>query len=111
MLAVFSTGQLPAGRHAIPAESNFPAAVVALHGLFAVCTLLLSPLIAPGVAAPEWPPVRPHLVSPAGLCRRCPPVTDAVRGRRRQARPAPRDHGPGVGAHRRRIPHPATPAA
>ena len=53
MLAVFSTGQLPAGRHAIAAESNFPAAVVALHGLFAVCTLLLTRLIALGVAAPE----------------------------------------------------------
>jgi len=48
-----STGQLPPGRHAIPAEGNFPVAVVALHGLFAVCTLLLALLIAFGVAAPR----------------------------------------------------------
>jgi len=47
------TGQPPTGMGAIPAEGNFPVAVVALHGLFAVCTLVLALLIVLGVAAPE----------------------------------------------------------
>jgi hypothetical protein len=47
------SGPLPAGMHAVPAEGNFPVAVVALHGLFAVSTLLLALLIALGAAAPE----------------------------------------------------------
>jgi hypothetical protein len=47
------TGQLPAGLRAVPAEGNFPVAVVALHGLLAVSTLVLALLIALGVAAPR----------------------------------------------------------
>jgi hypothetical protein len=38
---------------AVPAEGNFPVAIVALHGLLAVSTLALALLIALGVAAPE----------------------------------------------------------
>jgi hypothetical protein len=47
------TGQLPTGMSVAPAEGNFPVAVVALHGLFAVCILVLALLIVLGVAAPE----------------------------------------------------------
>jgi hypothetical protein len=48
-----STGQLPAGMPAVPAEGNFPVAVVGLHGLLAVATLVLALLIALGVFAPR----------------------------------------------------------
>jgi hypothetical protein len=48
-----STGQLPAGMPAVPAEGNFPVAVVALHGLLAVATLAFALLIALGVFAPR----------------------------------------------------------
>ena len=46
-------GQLSAGMTAAPAERNFPVAIVALHGLLAVSTLVLAVLTAVGVAAPE----------------------------------------------------------
>jgi len=47
------TRQPPAGMTAAPAEGNFPVAIVALHGLLAVCTLVLALLTVLGVAAPE----------------------------------------------------------
>ena len=47
-----ATGQLSTAAHSGPAEGNFPVAVVAAHGLFAVTTLVLAILAAlgPGVA-------------------------------------------------------------
>jgi hypothetical protein len=48
-----SPAQPPGGALAVPAEGNFPVAVIALHGLFAVATLVLALFIALGVAAPE----------------------------------------------------------
>jgi hypothetical protein len=47
-----SSGQLPTGMLAVPAEGNFPVAIVALHGVLAVCTLVLALLTALGVAIP-----------------------------------------------------------
>jgi manganese efflux pump family protein len=47
------TGQLSAEMTAAPAERNFPVAIVALHGLLAVSTLVLALLTAGGVFAPE----------------------------------------------------------
>src|SRR5207248_9700805 len=41
-----ATGQLSAATHSGPAEGNFPVAVVAAHGLFAVATLVLAILAA-----------------------------------------------------------------
>jgi hypothetical protein len=32
----------------MPAEGNFPVAIVAAHGLFAVCTLVLALMVAIG---------------------------------------------------------------
>jgi hypothetical protein len=47
--APLSTPQLPAGMPAIPAEGNFPIAVVAMHGLLAGVTVVLVLLTALGV--------------------------------------------------------------
>jgi len=46
-------GQLSAEMTAAPAERNFPVAIVALHGLLAVSTLILALLTVLGVAAAE----------------------------------------------------------
>jgi hypothetical protein len=46
-----SAGQPPTTMRAAPAERNFPVAIVALHGLLAVSTLVLAVLTALGVAA------------------------------------------------------------
>ena len=43
-----ATGQLAAAAHSGPAEGNFPVAVVAAHGVFAVTTLVLAILAALG---------------------------------------------------------------
>jgi len=43
-----ATGQLSAAAHSGPAEGNFPVAVVAAHGVFAVTTLVLAILAALG---------------------------------------------------------------
>lgn len=43
---------MPGELLAVPAEGNFPVAVVALHGVLAVSTLVLALLIALGVTAP-----------------------------------------------------------
>jgi hypothetical protein len=43
-----ATGQLSAAAHSGPAEGNFPVAVVAAHGMFAVTTLVLAILAALG---------------------------------------------------------------
>jgi hypothetical protein len=47
------TGQPQATMTAPPAEGNFPVAIVALHGLLAVSTLILAVLTALGVAGAE----------------------------------------------------------
>jgi hypothetical protein len=40
--------QPSSGALAMPAEGNFPVAIVAAHGLFAVCTLVLALMVAIG---------------------------------------------------------------